>query len=245
MIEDLRPFLVSAPLKIDCADVLNTNTIYIFDYEKSFINHNNRPQKMISYLESFGGMFDIYTSKTTSYHDKEQLLLEYFSCGSFMNIYTLVETMIHCLFIYKNIEYNGKHSFFTDEECLLFNKNNEQLIKNMISFYDSMFIIMLMFSGTNRKDIKSIKNRFSNEQINREELSPNMCSLLLDGLFYQYYDKHIDDKLYYYEFLFENRLYKGMAFEDILANDNNILLPILIDLTNEDFIRFVKQKKES
>lgn len=245
MKEQLRPFLVSAPLTIDCADVIDTNTIYIFDYENSFINEENKPQKLIAYLESLGSMFDIYIADYIHYEDKEKLLLEYFNCGSFMNVYTLVETMIHCLFVYKDIKYKGTRSIFTDEECQLFIHNNKEFIEQMIKLYDSLFVVMLMFSGTSRKDIKSIKNRYSCDQIIKDELSPNVCSLLLDEKFYRYYNKHISSDIYYYEFLFENNLYKGMSFEDVLNNDNNNLLPLLIDLNNEDFLNFIKQKKES
>jgi hypothetical protein len=49
----------------------------------------------------------------------------------------------------------------------------------------------------------------------------------------------------YYEFLFENNLYKGMSFIDIITNKNNNLLPVLLDLTNPKFLDFIQQKKES
>lgn len=243
MTDELRPFLVTAPLTIDCDDVINTSTIYIFDYENSFVGQDNRPTKIISYLQSYGGMFDIHITDAVSYEDKEKLLVEYFTCGVFMNIFSLVQTMIHCLFVYKDIEYTGTRSIFTNDECSIFIKNNEDLIKQMVTLYDSLFVVMLMFVGTNLEDIKSIRPKYSSKQIIREELSPNMCSLLLDTSFYNYYSKHISSNLYYYEFLFENRLYKGRGFENIIKNDNNTLLPLLMDLGNEEFLKFVKEKE--
>lgn len=243
--EELRPFLVTAPLTINCADVLDTNTIYIFDYENSFNDVSDKPQKFINYLESLGGMFDVFISPTIDYEEKEQLLISYFDSGSFMNVYTLVETMIHCLFTKKNIPYSGNRTIFSNAECMKFISINKQLIEEMIQFYDSLFVIMLLYSGKMNKDIKSLRVQFSKEQINNKELSPNICTLLLDSYFYEYYSSHIGDKIQYYEFLFENNLYKGMSFIDILTNKNNTLLPVLIDLNNPKFLEFLQQKKES
>ncbi len=243
---ELTPFFVTAPLNVNCASVLDTETIYIFDYENSFIGENDRPSKFITYMETLGGMVDIFVSPNVSYEDREQLVLQYFSSGSFMNLYTLVETMIHCLFVYKGIGYNNKRSIFTDAECQKFNQNNEEFLKQMITFYDSMFVIMLFYIGNMSKDIKVLRQRFTRQQINTEELSPNVCSLLLDTSFYEYYDKHIGKDIFYYEFLFENNLYRSMGFLDILTNKNNILLPVLMDMTNEKFLEFIReQKKES
>lgn len=243
--EELRPFLVNAPLTINCADVLDTETIYVFDYENSFSDVDDKSSSMIKYLESLGGMFDIFISPSVSYEDKEQLVLKYFDSGSFMNIYTLVETLIHCLFYYKGISYNGGRSIFTNTECQRFISSNEKFIKEMISFYDSMFVIMLLYSGNPTKDMKMVREHFTSEQIVSDELSPNVCTLLLDSYFYEYYSKHVGKDIMYYEFLFENNLYKGMSFVDILTNKNNSLIPVLLDLTNQKFLDFMQQKKES
>ena len=47
---DLRPFIVTAPLTMAQADKLDTDTIYVFDYENSFKNETEKPDKMITYL---------------------------------------------------------------------------------------------------------------------------------------------------------------------------------------------------
>jgi hypothetical protein len=66
---------------------------------------------------------------------------------------------------------------------------------------------------------------------------------MLVSHFYEYYDKHIGNDLYYYEFLFENNLYRSMTFMDILTNTSNTLLPILIDMNNKDFLEFIQNKR--
>lgn len=243
--EELRPFLVTAPLTINCADVLDTETIYVFDYENSFNDVKDKPNAMIRYLESLGGMFDLFVSPNVSYEDKEQLILNYFDSGSFMNVYTLVETLVHCLFYYKQMPYSGKRSIFTNADCQRFISTNGNFMKEMVSFYDSMFVVMLLYAGQPTKDMKKVREHFTSEQIVNTELSPNVCTLLLDSYFYEYYSKHVGKDIMYYEFLFENNLYKGMSFIDIITNKNNNLLPVLLDLTNPKFLDFIQQKKES
>lgn len=244
MIDKLRPFLVSAPLTIDCADILDTNNIYIFNYKDSFVDKDNKEELFISYLESFGGMFDVLIDENVTYIEKEKLITEYFYSGSFMNIFTFVETMRHILFRYKNINYIGNRSILSDIECDRYIKNNKDLVDTLINFYDSLFIIMLLYSSKPSNDIKTIKNKFSNDRITAEELSPNICNLLLNKDFYDYYDKHIGNDLKYYSFMFENNLYKGRSFINILTNSNNTLLPILLDMNDKRFMEFIEQQKK-
>lgn len=244
MIDKLRPFLVSAPLTIDCADILDTNNIYIFNYKDSFVDKDNKEELFISYLESFGGMFDVLIDENVTYIEKEKLITEYFYSGSFMNIFTFVETMRHILFRYKNINYNGNRSILSDIECDRYIKNNKDLVDTLINFYDSLFIIMLLYSSKPSNDIKTIKNKFSSDRITTEELSPNICNLLLNKDFYGYYDKHIGNDLKYYSFMFENNLYKGRSFINILTNSNNTLLPILLDMNDKWFMEFIEQQKK-
>lgn len=242
--EEIRPFIVSAPLTIDCADVLTTNTIYIFDYGSSFVNEENRVDKFITYIESSGVMCDIYVPlDTTPYVEKEELILKYFNADSFFNIYTLVNTMISILFTYKNIEYNMSGSILSETERLTFINRNKTFIDNIIKFYNSLFMVMLLYSTSITKDIKQIKLRYNKERIITDEMSPNICNMLLVSNFYDYYDKHIGNDLYYYEFLFENNLYKSMTFLDILTNKSNTLLPVLIDMTNKNFLEFIQNKR--
>ena len=62
--------------------------------------------------------------------------------------------------------------------------------------------------------------------------------------FYDYYDKHIGNDLKYYSFMFENNLYKGRSFINILTNSNNTLLPILLDMNDKRFMEFIEQQKK-
>jgi len=239
---ELKPFLVTAPLNISQAGDVDTNTIYVFDYNNSFKNEDDKPDKFITYLESLGGLIDIIVDSRTEYTEKEQLILRYFNAGSFFNIYTLVQTLIHIVFIYKNIDYQGKRSIFTDNECKLFLERNKTFISTLITLYDSLFLIMLLYSVD--KNMKKVKNRYDKERFIRDELPPNILNVMLDSMFYDYYSKHISNNLYYYTFLFDNRLYKNMPFENILTNSNNNLLPVLMDLGNEKFQKYLETIKK-
>ena len=137
---DLRPFIVTAPLTMAQADKLDTDTIYVFDYENSFKNENEKPDKMITYLESFGGMFDILIQKDASYQEREELFLRYFHSGSFFNVYTLSLTMVHIVYVYKDIPYFGSRSIFSDDECKTFIERNKTFMKEVIQLYDSLFL---------------------------------------------------------------------------------------------------------
>lgn len=241
---ELRPFIVTAPLTMAQADKLDTDTIYVFDYENSFKEENERPDKMITYLESFGGMFDLLVQRDIPYQEREELFLRYFHSGSFFNVYTLSQTMVHIVYVYKNIQYFGNRSLFSDDECKTFIERNKAFIKEVIQLYDSLFLVMLIYSAKPTKEIKDIKVKYSDDGIIDDELSPNLLSVMLDESFYKYYEKYISQDLYYYSFLFDNNLYKSMSFIDILTNTNNTLLPVMIDLNNKDFQEFVMKNKK-
>jgi hypothetical protein len=241
--EDIRTFLVSAPLTIDCADVLTTNTIYVFDYSTSFVNDTDRDLKFIEYIEKSGVMCDIYVPIETPFEDKEKLILKYFNADSFFNIYTLVETMVLIMFVYKNIDYVSTRSILSESECLTFISRNKTFVENIIKFYNSMFLVMLLFSSNNISNMQQIRMKYPSNRIITDELSPNICNMLLIKEFYRYYDKHVGNDMYYYQFLFENNLYKSMSFIDIIKNKSNTLLPILVDMSNKNFLNYINEKR--
>lgn len=236
----INPIIVSAPLKVTDLNTNDIENIYIFDYNKSFGQHTNKPQKLLSYIESLGCMSDLLIDNV-QYKEKEELILEYFSSKTFYNLYSLTSSLISILFFTKGLEYNGR-SIFTKNEIELFIDTNKQFVDKLIEFYDSLFIIMLLYSCNPTDDIKNIKSKFPLDRINKEELSPNVCNLLLNKEFYNYYDRHVNKSVYYYEFLFDRHLYKGKSFIHILRNEENTLLKLLIDMHNPKFKEYVIKK---
>ena len=236
---ELRPCLVTAPLTIQNADKLDTNTIYIFDYENSFKDSEDKPKDFISYIEMIGGMVDIFVAPQTDYFIKEKLLLNYINSGSFYNVYTLVSSLIQVMFVKKDIDMELKHSFFNKEEAQKFIDRNYILIKKLETFYNSLFLLMILFAGDLNQSIKHIKKKFPTDKFCDDEFGPNVCSVLIDKDFYKYYDKHIGNNVYYYTFMYDNNLYRGKSILDILNNQNNDIIPVLVDLNNKKFQEFI------
>ena len=141
----IHPVIVTAPLNYNSVPELDTTTIFVFDYKNSFTQSNNKPYDMIKYLESFGGNFDLIIDKNTLYKEKEQLLLNYFNSGSFFNCYSLTKTLIHILFRFKNLNYDVTNSIFNMSDSDKFIKRNPTFIKELVKFYNSLFLVMFFF----------------------------------------------------------------------------------------------------
>lgn len=238
----LNPIIVTAPLKRNQLEETDIDNVYIFDYNNSFENIEDKPCKMIAYLQSLGCMCDLLFDGV-SYEDKEKILLEYFNCGTFFNLYSLTSTIISILFEKKGILYSGR-TIFDKYEQKRFIINNEVFVNKLIEIFDSLFVVMLMYSVNPTNDMKEIRNKYTVDRIDRSELSPNIMNVLLYRDFYNYYDQHINKDVYYYEFLFEKSLYKSKSFIDILTNSENVLLKLLFDMNNPKFKEYI-MKKES
>lgn len=236
----INPILVSAPLRITDVQTTDIENIYIFDYSKSFIGRENRPKLLLNYIESLGCMCDILVDGV-GYNDKEQLILEYFNSKTFCNVYTLSSTMISILFHIKDIPYFGT-TILKQDEVVKFISDNKEFINEMVDIYDSLFMIMLLYSLNPTNDMNNIKMKYSNDRIVKKEYSPNICNLLLNKEFYDYYDKHVSSDVKYYEFLFDKTLYRGKGFLSILTTPENKLLNILTDLLNPKFKEYVLEK---
>lgn len=236
----INPIIVSAPLKVNELNANDIENIYIFDYSKSFNGCENKPQRFMNYIETLGCMCDVIID-SASYEDKESIILEYFNSGTFYNIYTLTSTMISILLYKKNISYSGI-SIFNENETKVFIDKNKNFVNKLIEIFDSLFLIMLLYSYNPCNNMDTIKNKYPSDKIDKKEYSPNICNLLLNKEFYIYYDEHISEDVKYYEFLFDKTLYRGKTFINILTSTENVLLNILLDIHNPKFKKYVLEK---
>lgn len=243
MNDTLHPCLVTAPLMSDSAPTIDTTTIFVFDYKNSFKTSNNKPYDMIKYLEGFNGTFDLLIDKNTLYKEKESLLLNYFNAGSFFNCYSLTKTLIHIMFTYKEIDYEVSNSIFDLGEVNKFIKRNPTFVKDLVKFYNSIFLILFIFASNPDGGINYIKSKYPKERIINDEMSPNVCNVLFEPQFYNYYEKHVGKDIFYYSFMFDYPLYRSKDFLSVLTNKNNTLLPVLFDINNEKFNDFLKENK--
>lgn len=240
---NIHPYLVTAPLMSDSAPTVDINTIFVFDYRNSFKTSNNKAYDMMKYLESFNGTFDLLIDKNTLYKEKEQLLLHYFNSGVFFNCYSLTKTLIHILFRYKELNYDVSNSIFNLAEVDKFIKRNPTFIKDLVQFYNSLFLVMFIYAANPKGGINYIKGKYTKDRILKDELSPNVCNVLFEPLFYNYYEKHVGKDIFYYSFMFDNNLYRSKDFLSVLTNENNTLLPVLLDINNSKFNDFLKENK--
>ena len=114
---------------------------------------------------------------------------------------------------------------------------------DIVKFYNSLFLIMFLYASKPTKDIREIKAKYSKERILNDELSPNLCNVLFEPLFYDYYEKHVGTDIYCYSFMFDYGLYRSKDFLSVLTNKNNTLLPVLLDLNDKKFNDFLKENK--
>lgn len=240
---ELRPCLITAPITIENADKLDTNTIYVFDYENSFKDSTNKPEDFINYLETLGCMIDVFVSDDTSFEEREQLLLKYLNAKTFFNAYTLSSTLISILFKYRGIDnLPDRHSIFTKEEITKFINRNSSYLKSLELFFNSIFLLMLMLASDPKQQIVQIKRKYPEDIFKDDSFGANVCNVLIDKDFYRYYTKHIGNDVYYYPNMFDYNLYNGRSILDIIKNKNNTLLPVIIDLNSEKFQKFLSSK---
>lgn len=225
----MNPIVVSAPLNINNLLETDIDNIYIFDYNKSFLNSKDKPLEILNYIESLSSMCDILIDDVP-YKEKEELILNYFNSNIFYNLYSLTKTMIDIIFRVKYI-YHNNTGILNQTEIDLFIKNNKEFIERIIKFYDSLFIFMLIYATTEKYDIMEIKKSYTKELLINDLLSPNICNVLLCKEFYLYYESHIDkNNIYFYNNMFIENIYKGKSFIDIITNDNNETLKLLFKI---------------
>lgn len=229
---------VTAPLNITDMDTdLESKTIYLFDYE----NSKYKGVDFIRYISSVGLIADIYIDENTPYNEKKEILLYYMTHPNYFNIHNLNKTIIDIIFDYKGILSHPK-GFLNINEIKQFNSKSQNLISNWITFYDSIFFLMLELIKSNTLDTQSIKNNYS--QINENVLlSPNVCSLLLENDFWEYYKNGINsENKIYFTYYFSNPIYDEKNISYLIINDSNYIWKILYNtFYNDKFQPFFNQ----
>ena len=102
---------------------------------------------------------------------------------------------------------------------------------------------MLIYSSNKTTNIKDIKEKYPKERYKSDEFSPNICNVLFEPDFYNYYDKSVNNDIFYYTFMFDLPLYRGKDFLSVLVNDCNTLIPVLLDMNNPLFQKFLESIK--
>lgn len=236
--------IVTAPLNInDMDDDLESNSTYIFDYNKSSL----KGLDFYNYICNIGINADITSIKNTDYKIKKLLLEKYMSEKRFLHFSSFNFTILNIINLYRKNPIRYNNSIFSNNEEKLFLNEHNSLISKWKEFYDSIFYLILFLAAcpniNNKKEY--IKERFKGAKINNnKDLSVNMVSLLIDDDFYNYYDFGIDDSsVYYYPYYFENNLYDEKDITMFIINSNNYYYTIINKLIyDKNFRDFLESK---
>lgn len=234
--------IVTAPLHInDMDDNLESQTTYIFNYEKSSLKNDD----FLNYIENCGVISDVYISTNVNTDEKILLLLSYMNSKRFYHLMSFNATILNIIYQRNNIHKFIKYGFLNSSEITYFLKKYSTIIDDWISVYNSLFIYMLnmlQLSKENITNIFEIKKKYNELNFNnRKDLSVNIFSLLQDPFFYDYYTiKENKYNNYYYTYYFDNLLYDEKSVPLLLLNKDNFILKILYDsLYNENFKKYL------
>ena len=229
---------VIAPLNITDMDTdLESKTIYLFDYK----NSKYKGIDFIQYISSVGLIADISINKNTPYNEKEEILIYYMTYPNYFNIHNLNKTVLDIIFYNKDINLKS-NGFLNIDEIKQFSSKYKNLILDWIIFYDSIFFLMFELIKSNTLDTNSIKNNYSQFNENTS-LSPNICSLLLENDFWEYYRHGVDSKnKTFFTYYFSNPIYDEKNISYLIINDSNFIWKILYNtFYNDKFQPFFNQ----
>lgn len=231
--------IVSAPLLItDMDSDLESKTIYVFNYNSSSF----KGEEFLNYISNSGITSDVLILDTP-YTERENLLLYYMKSPNYYTLYSFNSTILKIICKIKGIDTNVK-SFLNDDEIDTFILNNKNIILSWINFYESLFYLMLeMIKFKNKTiDMNKIKSTYSNIN-NTDELSPNICGLLLFNEFWDFYKNGVNENnKVFYTYYFENDLYDEKTISNFIISDNNYIWKILYDtFYDKRFHRFINK----
>lgn len=235
---------VTAPLSInDMDNDLESKCIYIFNYDNSKIKNI----AFLNYIKNLGVIADIHFDNA-SYDEKSSILLEYMKSIFFYHILSLNITILNCLYFYHHKNIFIPNGILNLDEIKKFTNDNKNIFNIWSQIYNSIFGYMLniiSYNTKNNEPINSnkIKSIYYPNNINTDScLYPNIMSLLLDDVFYDYFlnVKIKPSDFQYYENYFSSPIYDEKSLYILLLNDGNFIFKILYDtLHNEEFRKFL------
>ena len=228
---------ITIPININELDKDSmSKTVYIIDYKSSPL----KKEDLLLYIQRLGIIADI-DFKDTSYEEKEEMILLYMNSQHFHHFTSFNATIMNCVYKTKNTFLRLKGSCLTSDEEDLFVTNNRFLLNKWISFFDSYLIYMVVMASNKNK---FIKDRYPEKMIlNDKTLGATAVSLFLDDFFYDYFKTKIDDNnIKYWIYQYENKLYDGKHFNNIILNDANWIFKVLHNTsTDEKWNLFLKE----
>lgn len=208
------------------------NNIYIINYEKSSI----KGIAFIDYLTVLSKICDISDYQNIDTKTKFEMMNRLYHQPEFIFLPVMGRSLSLIMLEVKGIKVDDKeyeNSFLTRNEVKQYIDDNIEYINKYITFFDSLFVFMLMLSKLiiNQKDIeeKDIDKLYEGIEEDNDSIMPTVCNVLFDPIFYNYYEKDVDDThIKYYKRLYTQRLYNGKTIVPVIMNEANTIIRKLL-----------------
>lgn len=202
---------------------LNDNSfeLYVIDYQNSSL----KGEDFFKYLEKTALLADIDTSNVSE--DEILNLLDiYMNSQYFHHFLSFNIAVLNCIYKIKNYPARLQGSCLTTKGEDKFIKTHKELLQKWISFFDSYLIYMIIMASN--KDM-ILKERYPENMIKYDKsVCSTAVSLFLDPFFYDYFQSGINEnEVYYWTYQYDNKLYDGKHFNNIILNKSNWIFKVL------------------
>ena len=229
------------PFKIDSMEQLGEQDLNI--YNISYKNSELKGVEFITYILNSSKLCNIKDYEDIPFDEKSKMMDILFNYSTDMvYIPDMFNSLMYCLFNIKGIEVKDySDSFLAKEEIKQFIKENNEYMTKLIKFFDSLFVLMLTVSLIMSKDEditdKKLMEYYKEVNVIEEkQVNSNVCSLLFESRFYEYYSKPIDESLVsFYKVEFTEKMFNHKTIMSVLLNNSNsIMNKMMIMLNNKD-----------
>lgn len=200
---------------------VSEDTLYIVDYNKSSL----KDEEFFKYLERTAILADVDTLNVSE--DEILNLLDiYMNSNYFHHFLSFNIAILNCVYKIKKSPMRLKGSCLTTKGEDKFIESHKDLLQKWISFFDSYLIYMIIM--TSNKD-KILKDRYPENMIKYDKsVCSTAVSLFLDPFFYDYFQSGINEnEVYYWTYQYDNKLYDGKHFNNIILNEANWIFKVL------------------
>jgi len=212
--------------------------IYIINYDKSSI----KGVEIIDYLTVLSKVCDLSNYENIDTETKFKMMQRLYHQPEFIFLPCMGRALSLILLVSKNIDVSDdeyKNSFLTKEEISQYILQYNGDIKLYREFFDSLWVFMMMLSKLiiKQKDIeeKDIDELYVDvKEDDCSLISPAICNVLFDDVFFKYYEKDIDvENIKYYKKFYTQRLFNGKTIVPVLVNEANFVIRKLIYLLDK------------
>lgn len=213
----------TAPISIEDLKKYFTNkdTFYIIDYSKSEM----KGSKLLTYLSNLDLPVDIKEPDMN-------LVKDYLSGISLVNIDSLENIVINILLQYKNLVKEDNYKNFIEE--------NKELVSQWSDKLDSLTIYNVYIIKS--EELRSYAQNFPKDET-KDLVGVNFLSLLKHERFYSFYNK-INKNIKFYTNYFNDYMFRGKNMFSYWANSNNPLFLLTMAISQGKGLNYINAKKQ-